>query len=230
MVYKPLTVKYWRPFEFDFAHAYTNGWPANIHFSQVPDRAAWQKLPHPKLIDKLANVPKPIKRVSKCWHWGNWWSILARPGSSAAKLGSNSQSLWVNQEWGRVNDKWDEGGWVRKGKERQEVAFGFFIESRSCLSWWSGKDERDGMESRVRGDYKASGSLVHPVGWPRVLALLAFLFSFSPSVFHSCSFPRFSLPSHISPQRSQREARLSGSLQDVWRLVSTSFQSTMSSK
>lgn len=154
------------------------------------------------------------------------WELGSQAGQQ--QPGSNSQCLWVNQEWGRVNDKWDEDGWVRKGKERQEVAFGFFIESRSCLSWWSGKDERDGMEGRVRGDYKASGSLVPPVGWPRVLALLAFLFPFSLSfLFFS---PFLSPLTYLTTKKPKREARLSGSLQDVWRLVSASFQSTMSSK
>lgn len=56
-----------KTFEFNFTHGCWNG-SVERPSPQLPDQPAWQGAPCPKLIYKLANVPKPIKWLSKCCH------------------------------------------------------------------------------------------------------------------------------------------------------------------
>lgn len=144
---------------------------------------------------------------------------LVAPPCQAWELGGQGwQRQSVPASWPR-QCKW-QMGWGplgKKGGKRGEVACGSLIESRSGLSWWGGGDDREGDGGQGWGkDYKASGSLTHPVGWPQALALTLlsplystfFTSALPPSLsflFRSLLF--FPLPSHPSPQRNRGEKR-----------------------
>lgn len=131
---------------------------------------------------------------------GNWWLLLARTWSRVAKPDRDNLSSQAYQDRGRVNDKWDEDRWVRKGGKRGKVACGSLIESRSGLSWWGGGDDRERMEGRGGGGLQGlwqphtayrmttgSGSaLTTPLLCPPLFLYLS----------------NFSVPSHPSPQRN----------------------------
>lgn len=117
----------------------------------LPDTPSGQRAPHPKLVDKLANVPKPIKWLSKCCHWGE---AVAPPCQHPELNGQAWQQRLVPASGPRQRQSKWQMGWGplgRKGGERGEVACGSLIESRSGLSWWGGGDDRGGMEGRGGG-------------------------------------------------------------------------------
>lgn len=161
----------------------------------LPGHPAWQRAPFAKLVDKLANVPKPIKWLSKCFHWGK---LVATPCQDLELSSQAWQRQPVLTSWPRLrHSNWQTrwGPLDRKGGKRGKVAHGSLIESRSGLSWWGGCDDRAAMEGRGGKDYEASGSLIQPIGWPQALALLSPLQSTSllPSFSLSLSFFPISL-------------------------------------
>jgi len=83
----------------------------------------------PELVDKLANMPKPIKWLSKCCQWGSWVHLTARPESFAAKAGREA-----NQDQKSETEK-------RGGK------------------WLFDPVGHGEVEARGGKDYRASGSL-----------------------------------------------------------------------
>lgn len=154
---------------------------------------------------------------------------LVAPPCQAYELDSQAwQRQPVPASWPR-QCKW-QMGWgplAKKGGKGGEVACGSLIESRSGLSWWGGGDDREGRRAGVGEDYKATGSLKHPVGWPQALPLL----STPPLPPQSLPFlllPFFSLPSFLTTKEPRREACLPGVPKDVWRLVKASFQTNVS--
>lgn len=97
--------------------------------------------------------------------------LVAPPCQACELRGQAWQWQPVPASWPRPRQcKW-QMGWGplgKKGGKIGEVACGSLIESRSGLSWWGGGDDREGRMAGVGEDYKAFGSLIHPVGWPQV--------------------------------------------------------------
>lgn len=70
--------------------------------------------------NKLANVPKPIKWLSKCCHWGKYGLLLARPLRPTVKPGWDSLSLWgcIRLRWCKWLMGWRPLGQKRKRNRR----------------------------------------------------------------------------------------------------------------
>lgn len=161
--------------------------------------------------------------------------LVARPCQARGLGGQAWQRRPVAASWPRPRQcKWQMrwGPLGKKGGKIGEVACGCLIESRSVLSWWGGGDDGERRRAGVGEDYKASGSLIHPVGWPQASPLLCplhFTRLFLPSrplSFLSC-YPSFLspvIPRHEGEEEEERSMPTRSSSICVKISQSTMFQ------